>query len=103
VRTPRALAVSLRHLRKPVIDYRQFHPLAVGQDYPHRMTKAHLVQRGADGASSHMEWCRESDHTIRAWFIGMNPQLDDESPIEAVLSGRHKEVLAAARAFLAGG
>lgn len=45
----------------------------------------------------------ESDHTIRAWFIGMNPQLDDESPIEAVRSGRNKEVLAAARAFLAGG
>jgi hypothetical protein len=45
----------------------------------------------------------ESDHTIRAWFIGMNPQLDDDSPIEAVQSGRHKEVLAAARAFLAGG
>lgn len=45
----------------------------------------------------------ESDHTIRAWFIGMNPQLDDESPLEAVQKGQHKEVMAAARAFLAGG
>lgn len=45
----------------------------------------------------------EADHTIRAWFIGMNPQLDDESPAEAVREGRHREVMAAARAFLAGG
>ncbi len=45
----------------------------------------------------------ESDHTIRAWFIGMNPQLDDESPLEAVQQGRYKEVMASARAFLAGG
>jgi hypothetical protein len=45
----------------------------------------------------------EADHTIRAWFIGMNPQLDDTSPIEAVKGGQHREVMAAARAFLAGG
>lgn len=45
----------------------------------------------------------ESDHTIRAWFIGMNPQLDDTSPAEAVHDGQLKEVLVAARAFAAGG
>lgn len=45
----------------------------------------------------------ESDHTIRAWFIGMNPQLDDTSPIEAVKEDKYREVMAAARAFLAGG
>lgn len=45
----------------------------------------------------------ESDHTIRAWFIGMNPQLDDDSPAEALAEGRNREVMAAARAFLAGG
>lgn len=45
----------------------------------------------------------ESDHTIRAWFIGMNPQLDDVSPAEAVQKGMHREVLGAARAFMAGG
>lgn len=45
----------------------------------------------------------ESDHTIRAWFIGMNPQLDDTSPAEAVRDGQLKEVLIAARAFAAGG
>jgi hypothetical protein len=45
----------------------------------------------------------EAAPTIRQWFIGMNPQLDDESPAEAIHEGRHREVMAAARAFVAGG
>ncbi|WP_019146633.1 hypothetical protein [Aeromicrobium massiliense] len=45
----------------------------------------------------------DSDHTIRAWFVGMNPQLDDVSPAEALRDGELREVMAAARAFHAGG
>lgn len=45
----------------------------------------------------------EADATIRAWFMGMNPQLDDASPSEALKDGQLREVMAAARAFLAGG
>lgn len=45
----------------------------------------------------------EDEHTVRAWFIGMNPQLDDRSPIEAIAEGNYREVYAAARAYLAGG
>lgn len=45
----------------------------------------------------------ESPHTIRAWFMGMNPQLDDRSPAEALNEGQLREVMAAARAFTAGG
>ncbi len=45
----------------------------------------------------------ESQHVVRAWFIGMNPQLDDESPAEAIHDGRLKEALGAARAFVSGG
>lgn len=45
----------------------------------------------------------ESDHTIRAWFLGMNPQLDDVSPAEAIRDGRFRDVMAAARAFEVGG
>ena len=45
----------------------------------------------------------EGDHTIRAWFMGMNPQLDDESPAEVIAAGRAREAMAAARAFAAGG
>ncbi len=46
----------------------------------------------------------ESPHTVRAWFIGLNPQLDDnESPVEAIAADHFRAVLAAARAFVAGG
>lgn len=45
----------------------------------------------------------EAAPTIRAWFIGMNPQLDDRAPAEAIAEGDLRETLAAARAFAAGG
>lgn len=44
----------------------------------------------------------EADATIRAWFLGSNPQLNDLSPAEALRDGLNRETLAAARAFLAG-
>lgn len=45
----------------------------------------------------------EAAPTVRAWFIGMNPQLNDASPAEAIREDRHKEALSAARAFVNGG
>jgi hypothetical protein len=45
----------------------------------------------------------ESPHTVRAWFVGLNPQLDDESPAFAIREDRPRDVLVAAKAFLAGG
>lgn len=45
----------------------------------------------------------EADVTIRAWFLGSNPQLDDLSPAEALREGMNRETMAAARAYLAGG
>jgi hypothetical protein len=45
----------------------------------------------------------ESPQTIRAWFMGLNPHLDDVSPAAALREGRLAEALAAARAFVAGG
>ena len=39
----------------------------------------------------------------RAWFMGMNPQLDDMSPAEALAAGDVRDVMAAARAYVAGG
>jgi hypothetical protein len=50
----------------------------------------------------HLLLAEESPHVIRAWFIGMNPQLDDDSPAEAIRDGRLKEAMAAAKAFVAG-
>lgn len=45
----------------------------------------------------------DGPQTVRAWFIGMNPQLDDRSPAEAIHQGQFKEALTAARAFAADG
>lgn len=45
----------------------------------------------------------ESPHTVRAWFIGLNPQLDDESPILVIREGRFREAMVAARAYISGG
>lgn len=45
----------------------------------------------------------EASATIRAWFMGMNPQLNDSSPIEALAEGKSRQVLAAARSFASGG
>lgn len=45
----------------------------------------------------------ESPHTVRAWFLGLNPQLDDESPAQSIREGAFRDVLIAAKAFLAGG
>lgn len=44
----------------------------------------------------------ESPATIRAWFMGMNPLLDDEAPALA-LAEDAAAVLGAARAFVANG
>ena len=45
----------------------------------------------------------EDEHVARAWFIGMNPQLDDETPADCLRESQVKDVMAAARAFLSGG
>jgi hypothetical protein len=44
----------------------------------------------------------EASPTIRAWFMGMNPQLDDLSPAEAIAKDQYREVMSAARAFASG-
>jgi hypothetical protein len=45
----------------------------------------------------------DSPRIVKAWFIGLNPQLEDVSPAEAISEGKLKEAKAAARAFVAGG
>ena len=60
-----------------------------------RLREAHQIFR--------LLMTKESPHTVRAWFVGMNPQLDDETPAAAIREGRSRDVLVAARAFLAGG
>jgi len=45
----------------------------------------------------------DSPRIVKAWFIGLNPQLDDVSPAETIREGHFKNALYAARAFVAGG
>jgi hypothetical protein len=43
----------------------------------------------------------ESERTVRAWFLGMNPYLDDRSPASVIASGKEPQAaLEAAYAFL---
>ena len=46
---------------------------------------------------------RDSPGVAKAWFAGLNPQLGDRSPAEALREGDRKDVKAAVRAFIAGG
>src|ERR1700710_1148352 len=50
-----------------------------------------------------LERAHESPGTIQAWFLGMNPVLDDRSPARALHEGDHAGARAAAVAFLAEG
>lgn len=45
----------------------------------------------------------DSPAVVRAWFMGMNPQLDDENPAEVLAEGRSRDVMAAARAYVDAG
>ena len=44
-----------------------------------------------------------SRHEARSWLMGINPHLDDTSPAEHIREGKYAPVMAAARAYAAGG
>ncbi|MFJ8078233.1 XRE family transcriptional regulator [Streptomyces sp. NPDC096176] len=44
----------------------------------------------------------EDIYTARAWMIGMNPQLKDETPAQCIADGHFKDVMVAARAYVDG-
>lgn len=46
---------------------------------------------------------RDGEPVARAWFIGMNPQLEGESPASAIREGRFRQAWIAARAYVSGG
>lgn len=54
--------------------------------------------------AAHRAWITvatsETDHVARAWFIGANPLLEEDSPIEALRAGQVKAVLNAANHFV---
>lgn len=53
--------------------------------------------------TEHGESPARSAHEVRAWLMGMNPHLDDLSPAEEIRDGNYRAVMAAARAYGAGG
>lgn len=44
----------------------------------------------------------ESPDVARAWFIGMNPDLDDATPAECIRDKRFRDVMGAARSYASG-
>lgn len=45
----------------------------------------------------------DSAEVVRAWFMGLKPQLGDESAIKTLREGRVRDAMAAARAFVNAG
>lgn len=45
----------------------------------------------------------EAPETVRAWFVGMAPELDDVSPARTIHAGNVQDAMSAARAFVANG
>ncbi len=43
----------------------------------------------------------EGPSTTRAWFLGINPHLDDDVPADALHEGRLQEALGAVKSFVA--
>ena len=43
------------------------------------------------------------EHVAQLWFFGLNPWLDEDSPVEAIMEDRYKETRTAANAMLTGG
>ncbi|WP_405973270.1 XRE family transcriptional regulator [Streptomyces sp. NBC_00988] len=82
-----------------VDDPRQVGRWARGQNAPRFDSEFRL--RTAYQVFTYISNC-ENRHTARAWMMGMNPQLDDDSPIEAIAGERFKDVMAAARSFRRG-
>lgn len=65
---------------------------------PHPQTARHL-RHAYEVVQLLLE--QEGAQTVRAWFAGMNPELDDRSPASQ-LASNPAAVVGAARAFLAG-
>lgn len=56
--------------------------------------------------AAHRAWTMisnsDNEHVARAWFIGANPRLEEQSPVERLRAGEIESVMAAANAFLSG-
>jgi hypothetical protein len=78
---------------------------------PHKWARAEKPVVPGDEAQkrlleAHRLWLMisddQSDYIARAWFIGANPRLGEETPIMKLREGELPAVMSAAKAFLAG-
>lgn len=77
---------------------------------PHKWSKADGPEPRLEAnkrlQAAHRVWNKvsqvETEHVARNWFIGANPRLNEESPVEVLREGRISEVVAAADAFVEG-
>jgi len=60
-----------------------------------RVREAHVI-------SELLRQAGDAPETIQTWIVGMNPELYDEAPVNAIREGRLREVHAAALAFAGG-
>lgn len=56
--------------------------------------------------AAHQVWAllvlNYDEYTARNWFIGANPRLDGEAPVDVLRAGRVKDIVNAAKAFSEG-
>lgn len=97
VLTPRLAAyVTGVDATRTVARWAQGETARLRADHATRLRTAYEIVRLLEGA-------HEAPETIQAWFLGMNPVLDDRSPARALHEGDHAGARAAAVAFLAEG
>jgi hypothetical protein len=62
---------------------------------------AAAIRRLIDGYRAWTEISQaHGEHVARLWFIGSNPWLSEDSPVEALMEDRFKEVRAAVQAMI---
>ena len=97
VLTPRLAAyVTGVDATRTVARWAQGETARLRADHATRLRTAYEIVRLLEGA-------HEAPETIQAWFLGMNPVLDDRSPARALREGDHAGARTAAVAFLAEG
>lgn len=77
---------------------------------PIRWAKADGPEPRTDAARrltfAHRQWtllaAADGEHVARQWFIGGNPQLNENTPITAIREDRHEDVANAVESFITG-
>ena len=94
------LGLSLVAYLSGVSDTKTVSRWASGAQHPRR-DSASRIQLAFQAYQFLLQY--DSSHTVRAWFVGINPQLEDASPARAIREDHLEDVFIAAKAFASGG